>query len=96
MKKVLVIVTADPRASDRALEGLRMSAGVALANNSVEVALAGEATRYLGAECAALPEGGRAANLLGALAELGIRVEARDVSAADLPRYDVVVRWTDD
>jgi hypothetical protein len=96
MKRVLVIVAADPRRSDRALEGLRMSAGVALANNEVEVAMTGEARRYLGSECASLPEGGRAVNLLGALAELGARVESRDVAAEEFPAYDVVVRWTDD
>ena len=93
-RRVLVVVDADPRASDRALQALRMSVGVALAENDVRILLTGEAVRLLTPECAALPGGARAVGFLEALERLGVEV-LRDGDPAELVREaDAVVRWT--
>jgi len=93
-RRVLVVVDADPQASDRALQALRMSVGVALAENDVRVLLTGEAVRLLTPGCAALPGGARAIGFIEALERLGVEV-LRDGNPADLVgEADVVMRWT--
>ena len=91
-KRALVVVDVDPRSSDRAVEALRMSLGVAAATNDVTVVLRGEAVALTGPERNALPGGARAAGFLDGLERLGVRVETGE--DVDLTAADAVIRWT--
>jgi len=94
-KRVLVVVDADPRTSDRAIEALRMSVGIAAAENAVRVVLAGDAGLLLAAEREGLPGGARAAGFLDALERLGAEVGGDGDLPGRLLEADEVVRWTE-
>jgi hypothetical protein len=95
-RRVLVVVDADPRISDRAVEALRMSVGVAVAENRVRVLLGAAAAGFLDpATAVTLPGAARARGFLDALASLGAEV-VRNADPADLAAdSDVVLRWTE-
>jgi predicted peroxiredoxin len=94
-KRVLVVVEATPgSSSSRALEALRMSVGVAAAENDVRVLLTGDATRYLDPFGATVPGGVRATGFLDALERLGAEVIRDGDPAEHLGATDVMVRWT--
>jgi hypothetical protein len=93
MKNVLVIVTADPHRSGRALEGLRTAVGLTLARNRVCVLLAGPAAALLDPEGEGFPRHRRAREYLDALAGQGAEVGAGEEPRDAVRRADAVVRW---
>ncbi|MEN8150571.1 MAG: hypothetical protein ABFS86_12165 [Planctomycetota bacterium] len=91
-KRVLVVVDVDPRASDRAVEALRMSVGLAAADNDVRVVLQSGAEALAGPERTSLPGGARATAFLDALERLGAHIETGEDT--DRAGADVLIRWT--
>ena len=87
---MLVITDADPRASDRALESLRMAVGLASGGLSVAFRAQGPARALLDPSASAFPDWRRAEEYLAALASLGGTTGADDGAAPD-----VVIRWSE-
>ena len=94
-KRVLVVVEADPGTSSRALEALRMSVGVAVAENDVRVLLTGDSGQFLDPGGAGLPGGARAVGLIEALERLGAEVIRDGDPAEHIGAADATVRWTE-
>ncbi len=93
MRHVLVIIHADSEGSCRVAEGLRMSVGMALAGNDVEVVLQGAAASLIDAPDRGLPGARRAREFLGALRELGGAARPGNFSLAEARKANVVIRW---
>ncbi|MHC4472641.1 MAG: hypothetical protein ACYS99_16955 [Planctomycetota bacterium] len=93
MRRVLIVVEADPRDSPRALEGLRMSVGLTLAENRVEVLARGAGKRLLEPGREAFPDHLRAREYLAALRAQGAVVSSGRAVLAAAREADVVIRW---
>lgn len=93
MRRVLVVIEADPRDSPRALEGLRMSVGLTLSENRVEVLARGGGERLLEPGREAFPEHLRAREYLAALRTQGAVVSSGGSVLAAAREADVVIRW---
>lgn len=93
MRRVLIVIHADPEESGRALEGLRMSVGLALAGNGVEVVLQGAASGLLDDAGVGAPAHRRAGEFLSALRDLGGAARCGEFSLGDARRAEVVIRW---
>lgn len=94
MRDVLVVVAADPRESARALEGLRMSVGLALAGNRVRVCLEEAARPLAEPERYAFPAWPDAADYLAALRDLGGEIADGGGWLAGAGAARVVIRWS--
>jgi len=95
MREVLVVVDADPRASGRAVEALRMSVGLTLSDSRVRILLSGEAERLLRHEAGGFPDHLRAGEYLKTLATAGVEVGPGEDVLEAARVADVVLRWTD-
>ena len=93
MRRVLVVIEADPHATERALEGLRMGVGLTLAENRVTVLLAGDGKRLLDPEREAFGDWPRAREYLDALRQQGVEVQAGGSALRAGRKADVVIRW---
>jgi hypothetical protein len=93
MRRVVVVIGADPEKSLRAVEGLRMSVGLALAENRVKVYLPGAAAARSGGFPGSDPASRRAGEFLGALRELGAEVRQGEATLAEIRGADAVIRW---
>lgn len=69
---VVVVISADPRASHRANEAMRIGLGVAANDNDVVFVLAGPAAHLLDGDTDDLVDGDDIAKYRGTLAKLGI------------------------
>ena len=95
MRRVIVIIGADPELSDRAMEGLRLSVGLALAENAVHVILEGTAAVLADPTPGRFPGSRRAEEFLAALRELGAKVGAGQLTLQAARDADTVIRWGD-
>jgi hypothetical protein len=93
LRRVLVVIDADPRHSDRAVEGLRMSVGLTLSENSVRLLARGEGRRLLKPEREAFPDCLLARDYLRALEGQGAEVIAGVNILLEAREADVVIRW---
>jgi hypothetical protein len=91
---VLVIVAADPTRSERALEGLRMSIGLALAENRVRLLLEGDGRVLAEPARHAFPGWANALEHLRAFRRLGGEVLAEGDVLSEAAKARVVIRWT--
>ena len=93
VKDVLVCISADPRTSKRAVEGLRMSVGLTLAPNRVRILLEEPATLLLRPREAGLPGAEMVLSYLEALSLAEVEV----LTAGDFPSLlasaETVIRW---
>jgi hypothetical protein len=82
---VLVLISADPRASHRAFEAMRIGVGIVAGENAVTFVLAGPAAHLLDADTDELIDGDDVAKFRASLRALGIpfHVEAGSMPAAD-------------
>jgi len=94
-KRVLVVVDVTPGTSLRVLSALRMSVGVAVAENDVRVLLTGGSAQYLDPIRSGLPGGARAVGFLEALGSLGAEVIRDGDPEEHIGVADMVVRWTE-
>ncbi len=93
MRRVIVVIGADPGRSERAVEGLRLSVGLALAENAVRVILEGAAEALADPTPGGFPGSRRAVEFLAALRELGAEVGAGQLTLKAARDADAVIRW---
>jgi hypothetical protein len=93
MRRVVVVITADPAKSNRALEGLRLSVGLALAENTVRVVLEGPAAALADPSPGSFPGSRSAEEYLDALRELEAEVEVGELPLQAARSADAVIRW---
>ena len=82
---VVVLISADPRASHRAFEAMRIGVGVVAGENAVTFVLAGPAAHLLDADTDELVDGDDVAKFRESLRGLGVpfHVEASAIPDAD-------------
>ena len=85
---------ADPGTSSRALEALRMTVGLTLGANRVEVILTGKGERLLEPEQHAFEDYRRAREYLQVLDDAGVRIRTGVEPLEATEAAEVVVRWT--
>ena len=93
MRRVIVVIGADPGISDRAVEGLRLGVGLALAENSVRVVLEGAAAALADPTPGSFPGSRRAGEFLEALRDLGAEVGAGRLTLEAARDADAIIRW---
>ena len=93
MRRVLVVIEADPHSTERAVEGLRMSVGLTLAENRVTVLLVGDGQRLLEPESEAFEDWHRARGYLESLRTQGAEIRAGGPIMPAAREADVVIRW---
>ncbi len=93
MRRLIVVIEADPESSERAVEGLRLSVGLALAENAVRVILKGAAAVLADPTPGSFPGSRRVEEFLKALRELGAEVAAGQLTLGAARDADVVIRW---
>ena len=85
---VVLLISADPRASHRANEALRIGLGVAAGDNQILVVLAGPAARLLDADTDELVDGDDIAKYRANLQALGVPFHVEQTAIPDDPGWN--------
>lgn len=85
---VVLLISADPRASHRANEALRIGLGVAAGDNEILVVLAGPAARLLDADTDELVDGDDIAKYRANLRALGVPFHVERTAIPDDPGWN--------
>ena len=85
---VLVVISADPRASHRANEAMRIGLGVVAGENQVTFVLAGPAVRLLDADTDELVDGDDIAKFRASLRALGVPFHVEAEAIPDEPDWN--------
>jgi hypothetical protein len=85
---VVVVISADPRASHRANEAMRIGLGVAANDNDVVFVLAGPAAHLLDGDTDDLVDGDDIAKFRAAVKQLGVPFHVETTSIPDDPDWN--------